>query len=182
MSEIHSTEQTKESKIVATERLRKEGRWNEASLFKDEAIKRLRAEGRTKSEASEAAWDEMLAKFPPLPEQTAAPTNALDLSDADDRLLDRLAAQSIDWYRDVRWVYSNFSHPRVKLKSAPSLAAWGLLKFARSEPLKFFGQLLPPVLESQHEPQEEAQDEPPKPRPDPGIAEIAKLMEMCKPP
>ena len=72
MSEIHSTEQTKESKIVATERLRKEGRWNEASLFKDEAIKRLRAEGRTKSEASEAAWDEMLAKFPPLPEQTVA--------------------------------------------------------------------------------------------------------------
>ena len=45
-----------ESKIVATERLRREGRWAEASLWRDEKRKQLRADGQTKANANEASW------------------------------------------------------------------------------------------------------------------------------
>ncbi len=42
-----------ESKIDATDRLRREGRWATASLYKDEANKRLRSEGR-KADANDS--------------------------------------------------------------------------------------------------------------------------------
>jgi len=56
-----------ESKIELTERLRREGRWSEASKFKDVALKDLRSKGMTKAEAAEAAWDAMAKAYPPLP-------------------------------------------------------------------------------------------------------------------
>jgi hypothetical protein len=56
-----------ESKIALTERLRREGRWPEASKFKDEVKTKLRAEGMKRAEAGEQAWQEMAEKFPPLP-------------------------------------------------------------------------------------------------------------------
>jgi hypothetical protein len=56
-----------ESKIEATERLRREGLWGEASKFKDAVIKQLRAEGKKRGEAAEEAWVKMAEKFPPLP-------------------------------------------------------------------------------------------------------------------
>jgi hypothetical protein len=56
-----------ESKIVATERLRKEGRWDEASLWRDKKRKQLRADGQARAESNEAAWDAMIKQFPPLP-------------------------------------------------------------------------------------------------------------------
>lgn len=54
------------SKISLTERLRAEGRWAEASRFKDEAVKRLRASGMKRSEAREQAWEEMAEAYPPI--------------------------------------------------------------------------------------------------------------------
>ena len=56
-----------ESKIVATDRLRKDGRWAEASIWRDQKRKQLRAEGQTRAESNEAAWDAMRKQFPPLP-------------------------------------------------------------------------------------------------------------------
>lgn len=56
-----------ESKIELTERLRREGRWSEASKFKDTVIKECRARGVKKAEAAEHAWEEMARAFPPLP-------------------------------------------------------------------------------------------------------------------
>jgi hypothetical protein len=44
-----------ESKIVATDRLRKEGRWEEASLWRDNKRKQLRAEGKSKTDANDAS-------------------------------------------------------------------------------------------------------------------------------
>ena len=55
-----------ESKIVATERLRREGRWEEASKLKDAALREFKAKGMKRAEASEAAWNAMLEAFPPL--------------------------------------------------------------------------------------------------------------------
>jgi len=57
---------TTESKIVATDRLRSEDRWEEASLYRDEQRRRLRAEGKTRRETSEEAWRLMIEEFPPV--------------------------------------------------------------------------------------------------------------------
>jgi hypothetical protein len=56
-----------ESKIDLTERLRREGRWAEASKFKDETVKELRKEGMRRAEAGEQAWLRMAEAYPPLP-------------------------------------------------------------------------------------------------------------------
>jgi hypothetical protein len=164
-----------ESKIEATDRLRQEGRWDKASQFKDEVIKRLRDAGKTKSVASEEAWSAMIDQYPPLstPEN---PSGELSLADADDTLLDRLAAVEIDWGRDVRWCYSNLEHPRVRLDTAPSLSAWGLLKIARSDPAKFVTSILPPVLESNQ--QTAVEQAAPPIRRDKGLAALEALAKQ----
>ena len=54
-----------ESRSVATDRLRCEGRWEEASLYRDEMRRKFKAEGLKCAEANEASWDAMLAKYPP---------------------------------------------------------------------------------------------------------------------
>ncbi len=55
-----------ESKIALTERLRREGRWNAASKFKDEALKDLRSNGMKRDQASEAAWEAMEQAYSPI--------------------------------------------------------------------------------------------------------------------
>lgn len=65
----------KESRIEATPRLQREGRWAEASLFRDQVRSRLRAEGKTRAEANDAAWEAMTEAYPPLPEE---PSDAVD--------------------------------------------------------------------------------------------------------
>ena len=62
-----------ESKIELTERLRREGRWAEASKFKDETVKKLREGGMKRSDANEKAWEEMAQAFPPLPPSADPP-------------------------------------------------------------------------------------------------------------
>lgn len=60
-----------ESKIALTERLRREGRWAEASKFKDTALADFRAKGMNRVEAGAAAWAAMAEAYPPLPEAEA---------------------------------------------------------------------------------------------------------------
>ncbi len=69
-----------ESKIQLTERLRREGRWGEASKWKDERIKTLRAEGMKRNEASGQAWEELEQKYPP----TATIEESMESPPADD--------------------------------------------------------------------------------------------------
>ncbi len=64
-----------ESKIALTERLRREGRWAEASKLKDTALAEFRAKGMNRDEASEAAWDAMEKAYPPLAAAEAAAVN-----------------------------------------------------------------------------------------------------------
>jgi hypothetical protein len=61
----------KESKIDLTERLRREGRWAEASKYKDETVKKLRAKGMKRAEAGEQAWQRMADAFPRAEEKSA---------------------------------------------------------------------------------------------------------------
>lgn len=54
-----------ESKIELTERLRREGRWAEASKFKDTVLADYRQKGFKRDDASKAAWEAMEQAFPP---------------------------------------------------------------------------------------------------------------------
>jgi hypothetical protein len=55
-----------ESKIALTERLRREGRWDAATKFKDDALRDFRSKGMRRDEASEAAWEAMEQAYPPI--------------------------------------------------------------------------------------------------------------------
>jgi hypothetical protein len=55
-----------ESKIGITERLRREGRWDEATQYKDSVLVECREKGMKRSEASEAAWQAMVERYPPI--------------------------------------------------------------------------------------------------------------------
>jgi hypothetical protein len=65
-----------ESKIDLTSRLRREGRWGEASLYKDRVISELRAGGAKKTEAAIKAWAMVAERFPPL--QPVKPLDEVD--------------------------------------------------------------------------------------------------------
>ena len=58
-----------ESKVELTDRLRREGRWSEASKLKDTALADFRAKGMKRDEAGAAAWEAMAEAYPPLPEE-----------------------------------------------------------------------------------------------------------------
>ena len=61
-----------ETKIAATHRLQKDGRWEEASEYRAEQRQKFRDEGLTKKEANEKAWEAMILKFPAPPHEDAA--------------------------------------------------------------------------------------------------------------
>jgi hypothetical protein len=84
-----------ESKIALTERLRREGRWNAASKFKDDALRDFRAKGMKRDEASEAAWDAMEQAFPPI--ATVAATADMRAEVATDTRIQGLSEIPADW-------------------------------------------------------------------------------------
>jgi hypothetical protein len=135
-----------ESKITITHRLEQEGRWAEASLFKDECISKLRAEGKTRRVAQQAAWEAMASQFPPR-EEAASPGDSEIISE-------ELPAWSQDeevcFVRDAMWAYSNLVQPAVQPKDAPSAGAWSLLRWAKQNEDRFFEQMMPKVLAAKH--------------------------------
>ena len=54
-------------RLAVMERLRLEGRWEQAQQFKFAKIKEYRSQGMKRSEAGERAWADTEAEFPPLP-------------------------------------------------------------------------------------------------------------------
>ena len=131
-----------ESKITLTHRLQREGRWEEASLFKDSHIAQLKAEGKPRKEAQQAAWEGMEKRFPPQTIETEPEALATLPSD----LAHRLNSSSDDFVRDALWVYDRLGLAGVTLKDAPSLGAWSLLRWARRNEDRFFEQILPKVM------------------------------------
>ena len=152
-----------ESKIELTERLRREGRWGEASRFKDEALRKLRSDGMTKADAAEEAWRRMAAQYPPLASIGESAPEAPDATiggpwpaqqppgtehDIDiDTLLDRIGdGRPSDLIRDTLWTYENLANRRIKASDAPSCGAWALLEWARQYRNRFFEQVLPKAM------------------------------------
>ncbi|HUE71420.1 MAG TPA: hypothetical protein VMP01_11100 [Pirellulaceae bacterium] len=139
-----------ESKIAATDRLRKEGRWDEASRFRDDVRKKLREEGLARNEASEKAWQSMLDKFPP--NQEPANTRSLPRLEIDDESLKALAERTrdkrVNLDEDIIWAYLNLRNEKVCLETAPSMGALTMLDYAREFPDNFYRNVLTKVRDS----------------------------------
>jgi hypothetical protein len=128
-----------ESKIDATRRLQRKGRWEEASAYRHEVRRRLRTEGKNKAEASEGAWLAMMEKFAPLP-PAEVPADGLD------DLLKQSGTHEVDLVTDILWVYEHLVDKAAGPEDAPGAGAWALLDWARQYRVEFFETLLPKAL------------------------------------
>jgi hypothetical protein len=137
-----------ESKIVLTERLRREGRWAEASKFKDDALSGFRSKGMKRDEASEAAWNAMEKAFPPI--ATVSATSETEAEEEADIQILGLKDIPADWpplpgntslQEEVKWCHANrvmvvkereggvvIVHLDRAITPAPSWAALGWLE------------------------------------------------------
>jgi len=90
----------KESRIELTERLRREGRWQEASRFKDEMVRNQRAEGMKRREAGEQAWQKMAEAYPPMsPEEVRRAEKERAIQKATALLDDTVRSSVEEWER-----------------------------------------------------------------------------------
>jgi hypothetical protein len=189
-----------ESKIELTKRLQREGRWDEASSFKDESIRKFRNKGMTKAEAGEEAWEAMATRYPPLPPAEHPPESAAKAPEAKpseipvapasgrgenghgtpvapdddfdvDALLERTGDQQPDLVRDVLWAYQHLENRKAKPDDAPSPGAWSMLKWGRQYRNRFFEQVLPKAM-SNKLPEDEANERGERL----AIAEIEKML------
>ena len=141
-----------ESKIALTERLRREGRWDAATKFKDDALRDFRAKGMKRDEASDAAWEAMEQAFPP----TAAVASTTDIraEEAIDTRVQGLSEIPAGWpplpanaslQAEISWVTANRLRVRDgtgvdlsrALSPAPSYSALSWLETSILFPSKF---------------------------------------------
>ncbi len=146
-----------ESKIEMTERLRAEGRWGEASRYKDETLRRLRAEGMKKAEAAELAWQRMAEKYPPH-SPPAAWEEVVPADEDIDDLVERIGDQRPDLVRDTLWAYEHLADRRAMPNDAPSAGAWALLAWARQYRNRFFEMVLPKAMNARSQDDEDAEN------------------------
>lgn len=160
-----------ESKIELTERLRREGRWPEASKFKDTALADFRAKGMKRDEASEEAWAAMAEAYPPLPvaevpvEPAAGAPEAVT-TDATPIPWSDLPTDA-DFDAEVRWVHQQYiliieETPRSRVihweratKKPPSTGACSLARWAADNRTAFYKDLLPRTMAKANANQEE---------------------------
>ena len=141
-----------ESKIALTERLRREGRWNAASKFKDDALRDFRAKGMKRDEASEAAWEAMEQAYPPI--AAVAATADMQAEVATDTRIHGLSEIPAGWptlpanaslQAEISWVSANRLRVRDgngvdlsrALSPAPSYSALSWLETSILFPSKF---------------------------------------------
>lgn len=141
-----------ESKIALTERLRREGRWDAASKFKDDALREFRAKGMKRDEASEAAWEAMEQAYPPI--AAVAATTDTRAEEPIDTRVQGLSEIPAGWPQlpanaalpsEIAWVSANRLRVRDgngvdlsrALSPAPSYAALSWLETSILFPSKF---------------------------------------------
>ena len=138
----------KESKLDLANRLRIDGRWGAASLFKDEKIKELRATGMKRPEAQTEAWEAMSEKFPPIeipePEEEESKEETVFTPEQ----LAGLSPGSLkNFAADVGWAYDNIGSGNTFTEDPPSTGALSLLAWARNNTNDFYGKILPKALQ-----------------------------------
>ncbi len=160
-----------ESKIELTERLRREGRWAEASKLKDTALADFRAKGMKRSDAAEAAWAAMAEAYPPLPvaegrAEPAAGTPEAMTTDAPPIPWWDLPTEG-DFDEEVRWVHQQYIliidesprgcviHWERATKKPPSTGACSLARWAADNRTAFYKDLLPKTMAKANVNQEE---------------------------
>jgi hypothetical protein len=136
-----------ESRAAAMDRLRREGRWNEATLFREQKRLQFRAEGMKRTAAVEAAWAAMMTEFPPLPVAPVELTDPEEPEMVDAEALELLLSRdsTSDLIDDVAWVYDVVGDDEIDPRDAPSLGAWSLLRWAQHHRSKFYEQIWPKV-------------------------------------
>ena len=174
-----------ESKIQAYHRLRREGRWEEAGVYRDTVKRNLRKDGVDKDEANDTSWALMIEKFPPLPKEEKPkeekkakkkeePTEAIELID-----VDKITAKESepDLARDIIWAYENAANAKAKPEEAPSVGAWSLLKWARDNRNRFFEQLVPKAMatKAKEDNKDEGED-----NVDPELSEVRRTMRLLR--
>jgi hypothetical protein len=141
-----------ESKIALTERLRREGRWAEASKFKDDNLREFRSKGMKRDEASEAAWEALDQAYPPI--AAVAATADMQAEVATDTRIHGLSEIPAGWptlpanaslQAEISWVSANRLRVRDgngvdlsrALSPAPSYSAMSWLETSILFPSKF---------------------------------------------
>ena len=170
-----------ESKIALTDRLRREDRWEAATLRKQELANEIKGAGKSRKDANEEAWTRMAAEYPPLRAQSAAdaiPTaEQAAIDDELDSLAERAAEAKPDLIGDTLWVYSNAERRRIRPRDCPSAGAWGLLKWSRQHPAEFYGKLLVRALDRREDIEKERAEE--KESADPGLESLAEMVRRA---
>lgn len=126
-----------ETKIEATHRLQREGRWTEATEFRERIRVDRREAGDSRAIANDKAWEAMSLEFPPI--QISVPQSKPvndPFSDGDDGnepdLPQNLPVGSATFQEDLTWAYRNIAST-VTEAMAPSGGAWALRAWGRSE-------------------------------------------------
>jgi hypothetical protein len=130
-----------ESRIEITDRLRREGRWAEASKFKQAKFNQLKAEGIRGEERKDQAWDALELAFPPLPEPE--PEEPKELED----FVGDFDLGAADLPLEMEWVAN---HPKLidDTKAAkdypepPNAKALNMFHWAQGAKTKFFDKVM----------------------------------------
>jgi hypothetical protein len=135
----------RESKAEITRRLDREGIGDEARAFREEVRSKLRAEGKSRKESSELAWEALAERFPlpPRPVSTAvlpvippfkaeSKTVTVDLPPVGD-----LPNADGTWLEQMDWVTGALGRVgegrSVSRLDCPGPATWGLFLWAQSD-------------------------------------------------
>ena len=124
------------------ERLRREGRWPEASAFREAERKRLRAARGARKEALDESWQRMLERFPPLDApNTASVAAPTDTTESPKLFLDLRNVPTFEQL--IRWTVRFLGHDPVTIDPAqiPHRTCIEFLKFANTDNGTFFGWL-----------------------------------------
>ena len=180
----------KESKIDLTERLRREGRWSEASKFKDAKLAEFRANGMKRTEAAEAAWTAIADAYPPLAAaEPVAKTPEAKPTDAPPIPWSDLPTEA-NFDDEVLWVHQQYiliveETPRGRIihwdratTEPPSTGACSLARWAAENRTAFYKDLLPKTMARSDGPR--AADENTVEAQDPGLKEVEAMLKQLE--
>lgn len=135
---------TKAEKLAIAHRLQRQGDWAEAVERREE----LRAIGMTPAEF----WPILDAEFPPLDvdeEETDADEPKYDASPVElAELLERTEQLPINVKDDLMWVYQSRGRKNLSPRDAPSLGAWDMLQYSRTNRPKYIDLVFRHLLQN----------------------------------
>ena len=130
----------RESKAELTDRLRREGRWDE--------FKKRREELKAGGVPADQAWEQAATEFPP-PVAAGSPSPSHSLTREEVRAL--MDLPPVHSREAITWAFDMIDVDCVEPSDAPSLRAWTMRSWARSSSacrMEFMRQVFPLILEA----------------------------------